>query len=272
MADDLELKKVQEEFAKGVAEMTESIRSATAAVTPKPAAAPAVDLSAEGLDRMAKEQGVGKVMQTIGAQVLVPMQEQAYDLAIKANRRLVEKDPELGKWAKKHKSAVDAAITRDRHARLERAAIKADPRRAAEDGVDGIVRSLRDGDSEFQNETVEARVQQRLTEERAKAPEPVPGPYLTPAPRVPVDRPSPVSASSPTSAAAPTTLSAEIAAIPVSDDEVTEFRRLVPGGTKEDIQIHRHARLQAQKDMTQYNRQGGVPICSLEEIGQAPRP
>lgn len=259
MADDLELKKVQEEFAKGVAEMTESIRSATAAVTPKPAAAPAVDLSAEGLDRMAKEQGVGKVMQTIGAQVLVPMQEQAYDLAIKANRRLVEKDPELGKWAKKHKSAVDAAI-------------KADPRRAAEDGVDGIVRSLRDGDSEFQNETVEARVQQRLTEERAKAPEPVPGPYLTPAPRVPVDRPSPVSASSPTSAAAPTTLSAEIAAIPVSDDEVTEFRRLVPGGTKEDIQIHRHARLQAQKDMTQYNRQGGVPICSLEEIGQAPRP
>jgi hypothetical protein len=262
MAEDLELKKVQEEFAKGVAEMTETIRQATAAAAPKPAAAPAVpavDLSAEGLDRMAKEQGVGKVMQAVGQHVLLPMQEQAYDLAIKANRRLVEKDPELGKWAKKHKAAVDAAI-------------KADPRRAAEDGVDGIVRSLRDGDSEFQNERVEAEVQRRLAEEKAKAPEPVPGPYLTPAPRVPVDRPAPVSAPSASPATAPTTLSAEIASIPVSDEEVAEFRRLVPGGTKEDIQIHRHARLQAQKDMVQYNRQGGVPICSLEEIGQAPRP
>ena len=259
MADDLELKKVQEEFAKGVAEMTEAIKATTAAVAPKPAAAPSIDLSAEGLDRMAKEQGVGKVMQTIGQQVLVPMQDQAYDLAIKANRRLVEKDPELGKWAKKHKASVDAAI-------------KADPRRAAEDGVDGIVRSLRDGDSEFQNERVETEVQRRLVEERAKAPEPVPGPYLTPAPRTPVDRPSPVSATSATSTVIPTTLAAEIAAIPISDDEVTEFRRLVPGGTREDIQIHRHARLQAQKDMTQYNRQGGVPICSLEEIGQAPKP
>jgi hypothetical protein len=261
MAEDLELKKVQEEFAKGVAEMTETIRAATAAAAPKPVAptTPAVDLSAEGLDRMAKEQGVGKVMQTIGQQVLVPMQEQAYDLAIKANRRLVEKDPELGKWAKKHKSAVDAAI-------------KADPRRAAEEGVDGIVRSLRDGDSEFQNERVETEVQRRLAEEKAKTPEIVPGPYLTPAPRVPVDRPAPVSAPSASTPAAPTTLSAEIAAIPVSDDEVAEFRRLVPGGTREDIQIHRHARLQAQKDMVQYNRQGGVPICSLEEIGQAPRP
>lgn len=260
MAEDLELKKVQEEFAKGVAEMTEAIRASTAAVAPKPAApaAPTVDLSVEGLDRMAKEQGVGKMIQAVGQHVLLPMQEQTYDLAIKANRRLVEKDPELGKWAKKHKTAVDAAI-------------KADPRRAAEDGVDGIVRSLRDGDTEFQGERVEAEVQRRLTEERAKAPEPVPGPYLTPAPRVPVDRPAPVSSGSP-APAAPTTLSAEIAAIPVSDDEVTEFRRLVPGGTKEDIQIHRHARLQAQKDMVQYNRQGGVPICSLEEIGQAPRP
>jgi len=261
MADDLELKKVQEEFAKGVAEMTEAIKASTAAVAPKPAApaAPAIDLSPEGLDRMAKEQGVGRVMQAVGQHVLVPMQDQAYDLAIKANRRLVEKDPELGKWAKKHKASVDAAI-------------KADPRRAAEDGVDGIVRSLRDGDSEFQNERVEVEVQRRLAEEKAKALELVPGPYLTPAPRVPVDRPSPVSSPSASPAAAPTTLSAEIAAIPVSDDEVTEFRRLVPGGTREDIQIHRHARLQAQKDMVQYNRQGGVPICSLEEIGQAPRP
>lgn len=247
-----ELKKTQDEFEAAVREMTASLKQTAEAVKPPAPPAATVDLSPDGLTKLAQEKGVGAALQAVGMGVLAPMQAEAYDLAIKSQRRSVERDAELGKWAKKHAKEIDAAI-------------KADPARVANEGVDEIVRKMRDGDDEYRTERVEAEVTRRLAEERAKTAPVNPPLPVTPGVRPPVDRP----AGAP--AAAPTPSTPDIAAVEVPPESFEVFQGLVEGGTEEDFKRERLAMQQAEKTLGKagLRKAGGYPICAIEDIAHA---
>lgn len=250
---DSELKRTQDEFEAAVRDMTANIKAQTAgmsAAEPVRPTVPSVDLSPDGLTKLANEKGVGAALQAVGQHVLAPMQNEAYELAVKTQRRVVERDAELGKWAKKHSKDVDAAI-------------KADPARVANEGVDTIVRDLRDRDEEYRNERVEVEVVRRLAEEKAKlAPTAPPMPVTS---RPPVDRPGLPVAAAP---AAPSNLAADIAAVEINPDAFAIFQQLVPEGTEDDFRKERYAMDQDVKRLgaAGIRKAGGYPICTMDEI------
>src|SRR5258705_2800061 len=109
-----EMQKTQNEFEAAVREMTDKLKAQTATMNaPVEQPRPQADMRPEALTKLANEQGVGAAIQAVGVHVLAPMQAEAYDLAVKTQRRVVERDAELGRWAEKHSNEIDAAIKAD---------------------------------------------------------------------------------------------------------------------------------------------------------------
>ena len=243
--------------------------SVRATAPPAPAPAPEVPLTKERINEIAAdpEKGIGEVLQEGGRTVLGPMAAQPYLLQKKSNRRAIEKDPELGKLAKKHAKAVDTYIKEHNISDVE----------LATEGFEPVLKAVLAGDPEFQEERANARADEIVAERKKKEDEdaaaaiiaagPAPGPVVRPS-----ERPH-VGAVVAPSAEPSKTEAEEIAKIDMDAEEL-EFQRRYFKMTPEQAKRARFERLRMEKTHggpLGIKGLGGYPIATLEDIGLGPK-
>lgn len=238
---------------------------ATAPAPPEPEA----PLTKDRLNEMATDEnvGVGGVLEEVGRKVLGPMAAQPYILQKKTNRRLIEKDPELGKLAKKHSKDIDKYVKEHNISDVQ----------LANEGFEPVLQAVLADDPEFQEERANKRADEILAERKAKADAeeaerkekegPTPGPVVRPS-----ERPH-VGAVAAPSAEPSKTEAEEIAKIELDPDEL-EFHRRYFKMTPEQAKRARYERLKTEKEHggpLGIKGLGGYPIASLKDIGLAPK-
>lgn len=265
------------EFNQAVSELVETIRSgsstireATAAATPKeevveaPIAEP---LTIERLNELADpEQGgsVGKALQEVGEKVLAPMYGKQFDTAKRLQRKLVEQNVELGEFARAHRKEVDEYIT----------SRGVTDQVLADDGYEEHVKELMDRDPTLREARDKVKLEEAVAtrlKELGYDPEVIPTvvtPVQTSAPR-PTDRP----VARPSVGPGPVLLTEaqQIARVQVSEKEAKEAKD-VWGMTVADVQKQRFERLKLEDELGEMGLRnvGGLPVCTLEEIGLKP--
>jgi len=252
-------------FSQNVSELVESIKGVPAAIrgavadaakplTPEPA--PQSQLTEERLNEVAQEYGIGAAMKILAVEGMVPMQMQNYNLLAKRNLRDVEKDSELGGWAKEHRAEIDAKVKAD--------GISA--QYLAEHGYEGVVRSLRDLDPTVREAEIKAEVDRQLAE-RVAAGGYVPTPIRTPPP---VGRPGapPALGSPPVNLTSQQTRDEAIAAVEMSAQDV-DFQKRYFRLTPEQAKRQRYEREALEKKHGEHGLKalGGYPICTLTDLG-----
>lgn len=268
------------EFASAVSDIVEKIRAAGERLTPAdPAPAPAPReevLDAAALNTIAETRGVGGAIEAVGQRILLPMQIKNYEIAARSNFDSLKRDPDLGKWAKKHAKQIEAQI-------------KANPVKYGDEGVESLVVAARNADEDYLTERAEARATQLIADRDAAAAAAA-APPADPAPAAPArhatERPQPPVYVPPVTRGVPAPAKSEadaIAAIEVTAEEVDFFTKLVPSvldengsmraSTADDLKRQRYERLALEEKhgAIGLRQLGGYPICSLEDIGHQPR-
>jgi hypothetical protein len=238
---------------------TDELVNKLAAEIRKPAAAPpppprSRDEILRTLDEAGK-QGAGKFAEEFATTVLMPMQGQNIRAAAQLNRRLTEKDPEVGKLYARYRDKVEA-----------RAAELGGDAYIAEKGLDAVVRTVAAEDPAYIEELAETRANAKLAEKeaaivkakadaeaKAKAEE-----------RPPVEG---VHAGTVGAPSTPTPTEAdEIAKIEVTrqDEEIARrVFRMTPTEVRE--QRHQIAKMEKKYGPLGLRQLGGVPIVSLSD-------
>lgn len=243
-----------------VDELVEKIRSGAASIPTAPSApvAPATAPVAapafgpEQIDSIAAEKGTGAALVEYTRNVIVPLFNSQTAQGARQAKRDAQRDPEIGPLMKRYGPQIDAKIK----------SLGITDAFLAEHGYDGIARSVAAEDPKFFDEQVEARVAERLKTAPA-APAPT-------APAVRVRPTEPVSTGAPRSAAPRSAPSDDerIALIEVGAGEEKRAREQF-GMTKRDVQRQRFeiAREVEKHGELGIRKMGGVPICSLADLG-----
>jgi hypothetical protein len=249
---------------------TDSIRkaatdAASAAPPPTPAMPAPAPMTEESLNKLADDKGVGAVIKEVGEKVLGPMHAHNLKLAADRERRFIEKDPDVGDWAKDNKKTIDAKIKAD----------GITDQYIAEHGYESIVQQLRLADPDVRNADVEARAQvlldAKIKDMQEKGELPTADATNTPvsaatAAAYPVDRPG----TAPRAVTAPKAKSEEqaIAAVQIPAEEL-EFGRRYFHMSPADMQKQRYERqqLEAKYGEMGIKAMGGYPVCTLESLG-----
>lgn len=252
-----------EELTGAIEELVASIKAGTQKVveasTPQgPVAAqpqaPTVEQFTANLNEVAQDgKNVGGAV-TAGLQQVVPavLATQA-KTAAGLQKKLAKQDPELAPLMKRYEKQVAERIKREGISDFY----------LAENGYDALLKAAAAEDPTYQQEQVEERAKKLHEEWKAAQVPAAPAPA---APRPPVEAPVTHKAS-----AAPATPPSEeeaIRAIELTPEEIEEGRRffhMTPG----DIKRQRYEIRQMYKKYGEFGirQQGGVPVCSLEEVG-----
>lgn len=244
-----------------VDELVEKIRSGAASIPAAPAqsvqpatapvAAPA--FGPEQIDSIAAEKGTGAALVEYTRNVIVPLFNSQTAQGARQAKRDAQRDPEIGPLMKRYGPQIDAKIK----------SLGITDAFLAEHGYDGIARSVAAEDPKFFDEQVEARVAERLKTTPA-------APSTPSAPAVRVRPTEPVSTGAPRSAAPRSAPSDDerIAQIEVGAGEEKRAREQF-GMTKRDVQRQRYeiAREVEKHGELGIRKMGGVPICSLADLG-----
>lgn len=227
-------------------------------------ATPAIDMSPAALTKLAEEKGVGHALQMIGQHVLLPMQAGTYELAAKAQRRAIENDPEIGKFARSHRKEIDSKVktsgTTDEN--------------LARNGYEDVVRSLYEADPDIRKEREDTAVEARIAKlkEEGKILEPTaegdpPAAPVLPRTSHPLsERPGPA----PKAAQTPTqkTREQQIAATAMTDEELGFMGKHFHMSPAE-ARKQRFERIEIEKKYGEHGLKNieGYPVCSLEDVG-----
>lgn len=258
-----------EELAASIRDGVSAVRkaateSAPATVTPTPV--PSEPLTAERLNKIAEEEGVGGALHAVGREVLVPLQGQSFNLAKEARRENVEQHPQLGEFARKNKAKIDELIVQRGITDQE----------LATKGFTGIVQELYNGDPAVQQEKFDKEVQARvdaalikagITPSQEGAPAAAPVTPSTGAPaRPPVERPSATPVAAPIKQGQ--TREDAINAVKVTPEELSDARQLWHMSEydlkKQKFEIEEQRQLLGDRGLKAV---GGIPVCTLEECG-----
>jgi hypothetical protein len=269
-ADNDDLKTAVAGLVDSIKGSTDSIRKAAtdaANATPPPTPAqPAPEpMTEESLNKLADDKGVGAVIKEVGEKVLGPMHAHNLKLAADRERRFIEKDADVGKWARENRKVIDAKIKSD----------GITDQYIAEHGYEKIVEQLRLEDPDVRNADVEARAQvlldAKIKELQEKGELPTSDATNTPASAAtvaayPVDRPGVAPTASPKPKAK--TEEQAIAAVKIPAEEL-EFGRRYFHMSPADMQKQRYERqqLEAKYGEMGLKAMGGYPVCSLASLG-----
>jgi hypothetical protein len=244
----------QEAFEAAVDSFLTTIGAATKKIGEGIAPAPPVrePLSKEKLAKIAGAE-TAEAISTFAEEGVLPVMLDSNRKMAKIRRESAMKDPEVAPLLKKYKKEIDAEIQ-----------ARGGDVYVAEHGLDALTFEIANRDPKFREAKVEEEVQRRLTEERAKPP-------VAPVVVVPAVVPQEgvqAGAVGGTSPAAAKTVAEQIAATEVSQEDATFYRKNF-GMSIADIQKQRFeiAAMERKHGATGLKREGGIPICSLEDIG-----
>jgi hypothetical protein len=226
------------------------------AATPAPAAPAAEPLSEAKLDQAADPQAggsVGKAIGTFAREGVMPVVMDANTKMSNIRKEMAERDPATKPLMIRFAKEIEAEAKR-----------RGGVLYTAEHGFEGLAIEIANRDPKYRAEVVEAEVQRRLAEEKAKQPAAAPTTTAAPARTEGVQ----AGAVAPTAPAAPLSGAAAISAIEVTAEDV-EFNRKAFGISKQDVQKQRYEIEQLEKKYGAHGlRQlGGIPICTLAECG-----
>lgn len=226
---------------------------------PAPATPPSREALLKDLDEAGKK-GAGEYTKALADNVLVPMQASNVRAAAQINRRIVEKDSAVGPLYKRYRKEVEA-----------RAAELGGDAYIAEKGLESVIRSVAAEDPAYVEELAETRANAKIAEREAAAKAATEKEEQEKAARAAAARP-PVEKVHAGAAPAPSAPEAseeeEIKAIQVTDADADIARRVFRI-TANDVRQQRHqiAKMEKKYGALGIRQLGGIPICTMADIG-----
>jgi len=242
---------------------TDELVNRLAAEIRKPAAPPAPpapsrdDLMKRLDDAGAK--GAGKYTEELVSTVLMPMQGQNIRAAAQLNRRIAEKDPDVGRLYKRYRDKVEARATE----------LGGDIY-IAEKGLESVIRSVASEDPAYIDEIADARVAEKIAARDAAAAAEAAKKAAEAAAAAPARRPPTETIHTGVvgapAAAAPSEEEA-IRAIEISDEDAA-LAKTIFRMTPTDVKRQRHeiAKMERKYGPIGIKNLGGVPICELRDM------
>lgn len=273
-----DFKQVQEAFVNEVGNLVETIKGQSASlkeapVAPTPVTPPTPtepELTVDYLNDLAdpeKEGSPGRMIQEVGRRVIAPVVANQYKLAMKAQRKMVEHDAELGEYARKHKTEITERVK----------ALGITDNILAEDGYEDVVRGLMNADPEISKAKLDVEVAKAVAAALAErgivdTPKDNDIPVVNKPPvgtRPPVERPGIAPSTVPNPATK--TRDQAIAAVQMSTQEINDAWNLW-GMDEKEAKEARHSRIEMENTLGEhgFKQAGGWPVCTLEDIGLKP--